>query len=268
VIIFLIGRKIPKLKALDTETVPESKTAETRNRILLARMKRKTKIGKEIVQKGAKPVFGAIKNSLAKFFKKIYDLEKKYKKEAEEKVPLKGKDLDQKIKTYLQEAEALVKAEKYSDAEKKYIEIVSLEPKNLIAYRGLAHIYQEQKEYKQALQTLQFVLKVIVKESRSVTKKDDLGREIKTVSNASELVEAHTDLGQIYELMNKNEKTFEHYEKALQFQPNNPRNLDQMIQIGIIVKNKSLVIDLIKRLEEVNPDNQKLKDYQEKVTEL
>jgi len=53
-----------------------------------------------------------------------------------------------------------------SEAEKKFIEIISLDPKNLKAYKGLGQVYLELKEYKQAEQTFMFVLQLEKKNSK------------------------------------------------------------------------------------------------------
>lgn len=268
VVIFLVVRKFPRLKTLDIETVPQAQRAKMRDRILLERMKRKTQWGTALIKKGAAPVFQCVRRFITRSYKRVCDLEKKYQKEATNKTPLSTKGLASKLDELLQEAVKLIKQENFSEAEKKCIEIISLSPKNIEAYRHLSEIYLKLKEYKQAAQTSQFILKLIQKQSRTVEKQDEFGRAVKSLSNASEVAGAHINLGYVYQLMEKPAKAFESYEQALAIEPNNPRNLDLTLEMSIMLKNKSRAADLLKRLEEVNPENQKLKDYREKVLGL
>ena len=268
IVFFLIVRKFPKLRTLDIETVPQAQTAKVRDRILLERMKRQTTKSKEAIKKGATPMFAWLKRKIKSGFGKIYDLEKKYQKEAEDKTPLKGKELQSKMNNLLLEATKLLKIENYSEAEKRFIEIVSLDPKNVIAYQGLADVYLAQKEYKQAMQTYLFILRLVKKKSSIVVKQTELGQQFKTISNVSEVADVHMDIGYLYQLMEKPEKAMEQYQKALESEPNNPRNLDQMIQLCLQLKNKRMAIEMSSRLEQVNPENQKLREYKDKIREM
>jgi tetratricopeptide (TPR) repeat protein len=268
IVSFVIGRKFSRVKTLDVDTVPEAQTAKVRDRILIERMKRQSQKGKEIIQKNATPVLLWFKNSFLKLLNRIYALEKRYQKEASERKPVSKAELISKLNYLLDEAAILVKQEKFSEAEKKYIEIVSADPKNVAAYEGLTAVYLSLKEHKQALQTAQFILKLLEKKSRPVVKTTDLGQEYETISNVNEVSLACYEVGYIYTLMGKIDKAAVHFEKALSLEPNNPRFLDQMIGISIMLKNKIQAFELIKRLEEVNPENQKVKEYYEKIKEI
>ena len=252
---------------LDTDTVPEEQAAKVRERILVERMKRKTQKGKALIKKGAVPVFKSIGNVFRNSFRKVREVESKYKREAVANAP-KGAQFDTKLKAIVDEAENFQKQEKFSEAEKKYIEVISLDPKNIDVYRKLAEVYMEMKEFKQARDTFTFVLKLLKKESKPVDRKDDNGQVIKTVSNAIEVADAHIDLGEVYEKLEDHKHSMANYQLALDLEPNNPRNLDQMLNLSIEIKDKNLSVDLLNRLDKVNPDNQKLKEYQEKINQL
>ena len=268
VIIFIIGRKFPKLKTLDVDTVPQAQTAKVRDRILLERMKRTTKKSKEAVRKQAVPFLNKFTNIIKKIIEKVYALEKKYQKQATEKNPLSAKESKTQVADLLTKAQSFIKKEKWNDAEKLLIEVVSLDSKNKDAYQGLFDVYFSTKEYKQALQTAQFILRLVQKGSQRVEKQDKVGQKYYTVSNAPELADVYMEMGEVYRRMEKPELALVNYQKALEVEPNNPRNLDQTIEICIRQKHKSLAFDLIKRLEEVNPENQKLKDYYDKLSNL
>jgi hypothetical protein len=56
--------------------------------------------------------------------------------------------------------------------------------------------------------------------------------------------------------------------KALKIEPNNPRYLDTMFRISIIIKDKVLAFEAYDRLSKVNPENQKLAEFKAQLAEL
>lgn len=66
----------------------------------------------------------------------------------------------ERIKALLLEAKSFGRDLKWADAERRYLEIVSLDNRHAEAYRGLGLIYLKQKLYPQAKETLEFVVKL------------------------------------------------------------------------------------------------------------
>jgi Tfp pilus assembly protein PilF len=267
VILFILIKKIPKLRVLDVETVPEEQAARVRERILLERMKRKTDKGKAVIKKGTKPVFKIFGNFFRRIFKKVGDLEKKYQKESKT-TNLTSSEMKKTTQKLFDAAQKFTDSEDYKNAEKNCIEIISIDPKNIKAYKLLGQVYFEQKEYKQAQETYSYILKLEQKNSTTIEKKDKAGQKYKTVSNAHELADAYVDLGEVFRFLEDYLQARNHIEKALELEPNNPRNLDHMLEVAFLLKDKSLCFDTIKQLESVNPDNQKLKDLKDKLNQL
>jgi len=268
VIGFIVISKLPKLKTLDVKTVSEAVEEEAKKKILKQRMQRQTKKGGEAVKKAVFPILQRLKKTFSGYLKKIKDLERKYEKEAEGRQKLNPADSKRKIEILLKQAEKSFKKQKIAQAEKEFIEVISLQPNNVKAYEGLTKVYLEQKEYDQALQTQGFVLKLAKKKSELVEGTNDKGLVYKTYSNADDLSDAFYDYARILYLKDSKEKALENFQKALEIQPNNPRNLAQVIELSIELKNKILALDTLKELERVNPENQKLKEYNEKIAAL
>ena len=263
VVIYVIARKLPYLKSLDVDTVPEEQAAKVRDRILLERLKRAGLKSGEIFQLHVLPVFARLVGIKKRLVNRLYALEKKYQKEEAQTRVLIGRELENKIKSTLDDADDLVKQEKYSEAEKQLIEIVSLDAQNVSAYERLYGIYIATKEYKQALQTAQFLLKLALKKN-----KQKVGQKQQIASNTLRLADVYIDLGDVNKLLDNNDEAFENYQKALEVEPNSPKNLDKNLEMSIILKQKALAADLLKRLQETNPQNQKLREYGERIEAL
>ncbi len=267
IIVFIIVKKMPQLRTLDISTISREKEKQTRDKILIGRLKRKTTKTKEVVLKGLVPSWAKFSDSLKSLYKKAQDLEKKYKREETKGVAKNSMEFKRKIDQILDEAQESYKKEDYEEAEKKYIEIISLAPQEKKAYTGLADLYMKKKEYKQALETYKFVLKLDLKGSEEITKQED-GKEIKTFSNSIDLADDYVDLGEVLFAMEDFTNCIEYFKKAVQLEPNNPRNLDLLIEASIAAKNKVLAVEALNSLKRINPENQKLKDYREIIEKM
>ena len=268
IIAVIVFRKIPVLRTLDVSTVPEAKTQQMRDRILLERIKRQSQIGGKFMKGKASSLFGRVMPGIKSLFKKIYALEKKYKDQAFSTTDLTPAELNAKLKSLFDEANSLLKSERCGEAEKFFIEIVSLDPKNIEAYEALAKVYAHQKSFKEELEIRQFILKLRLKAGRMIVKEIEKGEKVKTLDNAASVAESHFNVGAVYQKLDKFDQSLINYQRALEIEPMNPKFLDQAIEICVILKNRQLGYDLLKQLESSNPDNQKLRDYREKLKNL
>jgi tetratricopeptide (TPR) repeat protein len=242
-IIIIVVRKFPALAAIDISAIQSEKEAETKEKIIAERLERKTQNLLKRMIFFISPFRLWLKNQFKKIYDKVLELEKYYQKK--QKLIPASEDTELKIKKLLFEVEELIKENKLKEAEEKYIEIISLDPKNLPAYEGLGNLYLEEKNYDYARETFKHILKL---------KTDD--------------VDAHISLGLIYKALKENKKAQEFFKKAVALEPNNPRSLDFLLEISIILGNKSLAKETFEKLKEVNPENQKLVEFEEKIKEI
>ncbi|OGY41714.1 MAG: hypothetical protein A2Y82_02430 [Candidatus Buchananbacteria bacterium RBG_13_36_9] len=248
IILAIIYRKLPLLASFDVDSIPEVKIAETKTKLMEQRMTRKFKfIYSKII-----PFFTIIGNFFQRKFKviseKIAAWEEKYKTKPQKEVLVTKEEFEtfeKKIGVSLKEAQESINHESYEEAEKKYLEILSTDPKNIQAYRGLGNIYFLQKQYEEAKQTFIHILKL--------DKADRL---------------ANFELAEVFAKMGNYEEAIINLEKALAIEPNNPKYLDLLITIAIIIKDKNLAKQSLARLKESNPDNAKIEEFQSQIKEL
>lgn len=247
-ILVIVYKKLPLLANFDVGSIPEEKAAETKTKIMEERMARKAKV----IYLKITPFFKIIFNFCQRKFKvlaeKIKAWEEKYKtKPTKEALVTKEEfqSTENKIENLLKEAQDLINREFYEEAEKKYLEILSLEQKNIEAYRGLGNIYFLQKQYEEAKQTFNHILKL--------NKTDSF---------------ANFELAEVFAKTENYDEAILNLEKALKLEPNNPKYLDLLITISLIIKDKNLARQSLERLKEANPDNGKIEEFQAKIKEL
>lgn len=277
IILFIIFKKFPIISSINIDKIPRHKQKELKDGLLEERLKRKFLFFKEKTSSKAKPFKDNLKNKLKKIYIKILELEKQYKKDInKEKGP---EEIKSKIDLLFDEAKELVKNEKYNEAEKKYIEIISLDNRNKEAYKSLAEIYLQLKQFEHAKDTYKFILKM---DSLDNSVYSGLGRiatqegnfkeaekeYLQSISINNQIASNYIDLGDIYLALDKKGKALESYQEAVKLEPNNPKNLDKLVEMAIELKNKHLAQSAYEKLKEVNPENQKLRELEEKISLL
>ena len=148
------------------------------------------------------------------------------------------------LESLLDEAHKAAENGKFKEAEKRYLEAIKLDSKNIEAYRGLGEMYATQKQYAEAKEIYNFLIKL---NSVSVNRKSDY----------------YFNLSSIYKLEGKNSEAYNYALQALELVPNNPRYLDFIIDLSIIEGDKVGARKYVARLKEVNPENQKSAVWEE-----
>jgi len=242
VIIIILIRKFPQTSLINVESLPQEQQAKVK-KILLERKLRDNLIkttGRVVVF--LRPHLAIIGNKTKIVWGWVKAKEQKYAKEVLQR---------------LHEAEKVAMEENLSDSgeatpvdaqlseEQQYLERIKINPKDLDAYKGLAGIYFDNKQYNEARESWQFILRL--------NPQDD---------------DSWSSLGELEELEeNFNEAKID-YEKALEIAPNHPKFLDQFIELAIKLKDKRLASRYFKKLKSVNPANQKLVEFSEKIEQL
>lgn len=241
----VVARKIPQLSVMDVEAMPGQKVKKLKERIILEKFARvrSEKTGKALKWLG---VLGtALSKTGRRIVQRLYKLEQYYQKIKQ--APMGGQPSvnPEAIQRLLAEAEECMRQEEYIQAEKRYIEVISHKPKYVSAYEGLGTVYLKSKQYPQARETLLFALRLDPTSAALHMNMADL--EMKE-GNAKAAVE--------------------HARKAVDIRPKNPKYLDAYVEAGINAKLPTDVERGLNLLREVNPENQKIEDFQHQLDEL
>jgi tetratricopeptide (TPR) repeat protein len=222
--------------------LPEEKAKQVKDLILQQRFERNLKQRFGFIVSLFSKIWKELNRQGRRLVQKVYSIEQRYRKMQKSAVATPDTEVIRKL---MDEADALVDKEEYFEAEKKYIEILSQFPKHVKAYEALGNLYLLDRKLDQARETFAFALKL---------KSDD-------ASVHAAMGELETKEG------NKNEALVE-FAKAIEIRPNNPRYLDFFIEAAIEAKNAAEAQRGLNKLKEVNPENKKLAEFEERITEL
>lgn len=263
-VIAIFVRKFPLLAVLDIETVQAEREARFKERILSSRLRRAFYKRWSAWLNAWRPLLHASRDLWYWLLRFLRDFRENYNKES-----MDYADPEKAVVQLYTEAEESVKKEDYDVAEKRYIEIIRLTPKDHQAFYSLGRLYALRRNYLEARQTLEHALRLLDKEEGLAkaamgdeVKEDELRKlDLRIASICHELSVVAMAVENYQEAMKQSKR-------ALAIEPNNPRYLDTRIESSIIMKDKIAALLSFEILAKVNPENGKLPIFKKRIADL
>ena len=281
VILFLVIRKFPQLANLDLHNLPEEKIYQKKREIINKRIAKSSSLLKEKFSKLLIPI-GKIWGKLQLQFR-IYvgKIEKLLHHEQVLKIKQKNKvvnrkESEQKIGQLILEGEQQLKDGSYEKAEEIFISAIKIDPKSAVAYRGLGDTYLAKNSMEEARQTYKFLIKmepdddsVLVKLAEIAESQGGLEEAIEYYQQAVLVNDSFSPrfyhLAELLVKVGQPQVAKESILQAVELEPQNPKYLDLLIEIAIICGNKDLALKGYGELRLVNPQNQKLSGFKDRI---
>ncbi|MFH0840456.1 MAG: tetratricopeptide repeat protein [bacterium] len=249
VVVIIVFRKFSILARIDVDNIESEKQRLVKKKIINDKFKRNlNKFGQRSL-KIIKPIVRLIGKIFVGIYNKLIAVKDNY---SQTNVRSDKPD-NQAMSKLFAEARDFANKEDLMAAENKYIEIIGLDSSSVQAFQELGEIYLAKENYEDAEQTFQHVVKL---------------RTSNTESKSSDLAKVYFYLSLVYRGMSENNKAKDNLIKALEIEPGNPRYLDKMIDLNIIIKNKDDAWQAFQKLQSTNPDNNKLEDFKQRISEL
>ncbi|MEK9152119.1 MAG: tetratricopeptide repeat protein [Patescibacteria group bacterium] len=232
--VIIIARKFPQISLIDVESIPLERDAKKKREIVIARVDR---IAAGWVRKflgTVRPVAQRIQASFRRLYRRALVLER----QLERSEPVLRVEIRARVNQLLTEGAQFFDAGDAAGAERRFIDAIALDARNLEAYRGLIEIYLLTKQYAEARETSQFLLKIV-----------RAGRE-----RAKDFLNLGLACGQ----MGDPAAAVAAFEEAVAREPMNPKHLDLLLEACILKGNKGRALEVFELLKTANPDNQKL----------
>lgn len=239
----IVIRKMPQLGVMDTSTAVGAREKRVKEAIILERFDRmgKTKLGK--VSSAAQAAARGVSKTGRRAVQRLYALEQYYQRLKKSSTP-SSIDADT-VRTLLDQAEEFVKEEEYVQAEKRYIEVISHNPKMAEAYEGLGNLYLHSGQYGQAREALKFALRL-------------------SPADAS----VNMSLAEVDLAEEKPAEALVYLRLCIEKRPNNPKYLDTYIEAALDAKSFDDAQKGLAQLKQANPENQKIEEFEERVQAL
>lgn len=294
VILFLVIRKFPHLANLDIYNLPEEKIYQKKREIINKRIEKSSNLLKEKFSRILVPI-GKIWGKLQLQFRayvgkierllhheQVLKIRSKHLAQDGYSSPLaSGKDknneeYEQKISQLIQEGEQQLKAGNYDKAEELFISAIKIDPKSAVAYRGLGDTYLAKNSIEEAMQTYKFLIRmepdddsVLVKLAEIAEGRGNMEEAIEYYQQAVLVNDSFSPrfyhLAELLVKVGQPQVAKESILQAVELEPQNPKYLDLLIEIAIICGNKDLSLKGYGELRLVNPENQKLSSFKDRI---
>lgn len=252
-ILFVVLKKFPALALLDVDSLPGEKEARFKNQII------KQKVERDLSRISG--FFGRFYLSLSRYISRFFENTqaqlKRRRINYKSVENISQEDREKMINSLFISSDELLKKEDFLGAEEKLLEAISLDQKNCLAFFKLATVYEDQKKWPEARQTYEHSLKI----AKQAMKNNEGLKEV----NISEI---YFSLSFVEKEDGYLEAALENIHEALEHEPNNPRYLDLILDLSIMRKDKELALVFLEKLALVNPENNKLSEWQEKILNL
>jgi tetratricopeptide (TPR) repeat protein len=237
---YIVFSALPALRVVDVRTFKGSKEKQLKHDIVVRQIEQKTHRLTGVFVRALLPLWHVVQGAFRRFAHRVKELERTYQDQA------RGKQKQHVDKASLdamaREASLLMDKERYDEAEKVLVEILSLQPKYAGAYELLGRMYIVKKELAHAHEALSTMLKLRPKDAS-----------------------AHAMMGELLRQDRKWEEALVSFLRAVELSPRNPKYLDFLIDAALHEKNLELARTYLGTLAEVNPDNQKIAEYKQKI---
>lgn len=265
-LVWILLPKIATLSSIDIEAIPREREQKAKDKIMYDRLRRRVKEWESFLAFALHPIADFFKE----FFKAInhaytrlsdsreFQKRQWFKAHTAEPTEATESEIYQRI---LREAEQSIRDERYEVAEVKCIELISKNKDGRTPYNMLVSVYSAQKEWGKARDVAEYLVKVY----RSLLKKND---ESEKSSIEYDAAQNSAVLSDILLKLQEPESAFNSIQSSLALQPVNPKYLDAVLEIAILLQQRLKAEKYLDQLRSANPENNKIVDFDERIKQL
>lgn len=274
---FIVARKFPQLTLIDADSLPVERDRKRKKEIIGTRVHRIAQDRWKRAAAAVAPSLIRVRDVFRRQFKKLLTIDRQFRNER--LLGGAGKGKDALVAKLLRKAERFAESGKHGEAEKTYIEALSVDERNKDAYLGLGGLCMAQKRYHRARETFAFLAKMTVKEACGQPSSDVKGVPVPRweafAGSCPASAAAHAEIakrfGQFAEAcQGDGDMTAARtaIETAVAFEPSNPRYLDLLVEACILEGDQDRANEALERLHAANPENAKVEAFAERIKGL
>ncbi|MEO5927258.1 MAG: tetratricopeptide repeat protein [Patescibacteria group bacterium] len=267
-----------EIRLLDPDSIKEERVRQKREEIIQQRFDRMKSGAVAPLRTMWQHVSVAGKKSFHGAYLKLIRLDRFYK-QAKAPFASVAPSVKDKLRSLLDEARSLARDQKWADAERRYLEILGMDDRNLDAYKGLAAIYLKQKLYPQARETFEFLMRTkkadascyagmaeIYEAEKDLPKAEEMLR--KALDLQPRLAQRYVELAQFFLNHDDAQDAWPLLKQAVELEPKSGKYLELTLDTAIQLGNREEARRLYDKFRLVSEDRPKLQVYKEKIEEI
>jgi len=276
--IVILAKHWAEKRLLNPDSIREEKERQKRDELVKQRFERlqTSKLAplkffyQKSIHAGKKVFHGAYLNLVK--MEKLYDQAKRpFAKVAPSQT--------ERMKLLLDEARSLTRDLKWADAEKRYMEVLLMDNRNVDAYKGIGTIYLKQKMIPQAKETFEYLLKVkkaddsvfaahgeIAEVQGDVTLAEDMRK--KAVEMRPRLANRHAELAKFYLEQEDFAKAWPSAKRATDLDPKSGKYHELALECALNLGESFEAKKRYDKLRLLSEDHQRLQRYRERIEKI
>ncbi len=270
----ILIRRWPEIRLLDPSSIKEEQERLRREAVLRRRFDRLQDQKTAPVKKGIRRVVYAGKTVFHRGYLKLVRLNQFYEQTQRSGLP----NAEARKKKLLEEARSLARDLKWSEAEKRYLEVLLMDERNIEAYKGVAGVHLRQGKLDQAKETLEFLEKINPGDdavyaglAEIAERNQDRFREerwrLKAVEARPRLANRHAELARFYQKRGSWEAAWSAAEQAIALEKKSPRFQELAFECALGAKKIPEAEQCYARLRVLVRDTDRLQRYRRKLEE-
>jgi tetratricopeptide (TPR) repeat protein len=206
---------------------------------------------------------------------KLIQLDRFYK---QAKAPLAkiAPSVQDRIQSLIDEARSLARDLKWADAERRYLEVLSIDNRNVDAYKGLGNLYLKQRLYPQAHETFEFLVKIRKADDACYAGLAEIAEaegdvmtaeamRIKALELQPRRADRHAELAEFYLSRSQPGKAWPLAKRAADLEPKSAKYLTTAIEAAVQTGNHAEARRRYDKLRLISSDSQKLQSLKERI---
>lgn len=260
-VLVIFGRKLSQAKTVDVASIPAERELRLKQRLLASRLRRRLQGLARSIAAVCQPAVAAGLRWLKRGYRRVLDLEARSQRP--QAIPRPSGDPGMALEAMVSEAERQRSAGEFAAAEDQLIKAIGVNPRHVGAYERLGDLYLETKAYDQAREVYTYLIKLLRRGTSrlAAVQPKESGQIQRLAAGYRNLATAYQELGQLAQAL-------QNARKAVAADADNPRMLDFLLKISILVKDRTLADQTWQALQRADPDNAKLNELRGQIDEL
>lgn len=260
-VLVIFGRKLSQAKTVDVASIPAERELRLKQRLLASRLRRRLQGLARWTAAVCQPAVAVCLRWLKRGYRRVLDWEARNQPPQAE--PRPPGDLGLALEAMVGEAERRRLAGEFAAAEDQLIKAIGVNPRHVGAYERLGEVYLETKAYDRAREVYTYLIKLLRRGTSrlAAVQSKESGQTQRLAAGYRNLATAYQELGQLAQAL-------QNARKAVAADADNPRMLDFLLKISILVKDRALAEKTWQALHQADPDNAKLDELRTQIDEL
>jgi len=238
--VYALIRKLPTVALIDIRTLPVDRAAKKKEEIIADRIMRKLAARSAPLKKAGSAAWIWLRERFRRLAHKAFELERRSERLARKQWD--ALTAATRLHALMREGDRLAKEDKSVEAEKQYIEALSIEQKNPKLYEKLGRLYLRNKQYDQARDTFRFASRLSPNDASVVA-----------------------SLGEVAMAREEFADAITYFQHAVSLRPRSPRYLDFLLEACIAGNDKACAREAYFQLVRSNPGNAKLPELDRRI---